>query len=1579
MVSAPPLCSSVHGWVSADHVRLCSINEERASYTEDSPGVQLQAALCKECGVNSDHMQVDPTQMNIGDGGAVSTEGSTPNKVAESMVGNPPSQPLPPELITDVPLSQQSKLAPEADLKTSDVSAKGSQLKHCLEAPPRRYDNSPLLRPAPANAASHEKPEVPRINVEGAVVIPCGKRENAEVSAIPSPSTANPVKRPPAQVQSVISLSPGFQSSTHFKTGQPMAFIPTNNLSSPVCKITLPPALGQIAALREATANQLSKVCQLQSSGSNMTPQLRPYPYQFSIGRVIAPESKTPSAAPKQTTGSASSTKNSKAGKEHDSLLDSGASPTIAVPLKQPTLGSVPAPSVSLPPSSRVGCSPTLATLAAHGRLLNHMEKRPLHHSAEKTSHTHIKLKSSCATEEQTVTCSPEARDMPLDLSSKSKRQKCVAATPKTSQMEPCLVEAGKNDPTSPKRVPRAQASGLAPAVSYAIFPDTLRNGALPKNSTGFANHKVLEPSAPWAKSCAQGSINLPGTYVGVASPVLASTLRSKDGKGAAFLEDPQSTAKQETISIIDQGEQLVSRGKKGLSVTKDPQQCVHSKHSSSVPLAGAQQGQPKDVFPVALSGSAKSHLQCKLTSGKTVIPHSPNGNKAAWHQLALLSHQGASTVQKKGSQGTSQLQVTSGNEGTPLQSPHTNPPQTMEEKWDKSKSPLSNLESIVKQKALETSVLSSDGCCNLATSDPRGPEAVTVHSGCQDTPSRQITAGEFPPFRSVKKRDGKLLKDPSMGDHHQATGKQEKRTSAELREKSAETHFRQEENSGAEEHSNPSRLSLQRQTFGEGGPPDKIRRATKLTKGPEEEKMEGRPVTESLSPCVKLEGIAFSLLKGQCTAPAEPKKKSSGTKEASDAPSKSKTAVNKCKKLSSSKHDQPMTETTAKTTECMKKLQANEGPLTKQDHPSKKRKRSVPALKLSQPGAVEVKRNRVGRCSLSTVEQLSHGDAGGVSSAFTASRGTGSPNSRHSSPLGPGKEGGALRGDSVPRPRRGRRPAEEVPQVNWSPPALPSPPAPPPPPPPPAPFRRPRGRPRSNPLPDQAHWGTMAPSHGSEGDAPVGKKRRRRRNRKYQNGEYIVEREQARAGAEEKCVTTRQAARAGADLKATGVHPRHSTTPPCRGTSPDSSPRRALLTRSGSARRPESQATPEPTDKPSGKRKFKSKHLSEAEEDRKLKTKRGHSGKRSASLVADANSPPAKRIPSLGSVASPKGLSSPLTSRRGSAGRAGALETPSGRPMPPEVRRLIVNKNAGETLLQRAARLGYQEVVLYCLEKDVREVNRRDNAGYTALHEACARGWARIVRVLLEHGADVNCSAQDGTRPIHDAVVNDNLSVVWMLLNHGADPTLATYSGQTALKLAQSNNMKTFLMEYIADLEGRNEQDPSLHWDFYSSAVFETDERACWDFLLSLPEEEEKGEGREKEGEERTGEDCFMFEFSAEPLLPCYHIQVSLTQGFCNWFLLSDVLRRLKMSARIFRARYPHFEVVGISCAELYRQVSVSQVTPVPGELQSADEEGEGTVELVRCVPDLQGLLGSSVQLLEEEPLSDAARPCSR
>ncbi|KTF97735.1 hypothetical protein cypCar_00023762, partial [Cyprinus carpio] len=217
------------------------------------------------------------------------------------------------------------------------------------------------------------------------------------------------------------------------------------------------------------------------------------------------------------------------------------------------------------------------------------------------------------------------------------------------------------------------------------------------------------------------------------------------------------------------------------------------------------------------------------------------------------------------------------------------------------------------------------------------------------------------------------------------------------------------------------------------------------------------------------------------------------------------------------------------------------------------------------------------------------------------------------------------------------------------------------------------------------------------------------------------------------------------------------------------------------------------------------------------------------------------------------------------------SAELPVSRPMPPEARRLIVNKNAGETLLQRAARLGYEEVVLYCLENKVCDVNHRDNAGYCALHEACSRGWLSIVQHLLEHGADINCSAQDGTRPLHDAVENDHLDVVRLLLSYGADPTLATYSGRSLLKMTHSDIMESFLSDYFADLQGRADDDPGVYWEFYGSAVCEpADDSSGYDILANPP-----GPG-EDEDEQR---EVFEFEFSDRPLLPCYNIQVSLSQ----------------------------------------------------------------------------------------------------
>lgn len=413
--------------------------------------------------------------------------------------------------------------------------------------------------------------------------------------------------------------------------------------------------------------------------------------------------------------------------------------------------------------------------------------------------------------------------------------------------------------------------------------------------------------------------------------------------------------------------------------------------------------------------------------------------------------------------------------------------------------------------------------------------------------------------------------------------------------------------------------------------------------------------------------------------------------------------------------------------------------------------------------------------------------------------------------------------------------------------------------------------------------------------------------------------------------------------------------------------------------------------DKPKGKRPCKTKHTSqrERERERRKEATPNSPGQRCVSDLGAAEDDksseqcgvPRKRAASPNHYpcspvkpCSPASLCPPSLQPQAN-GRVGGIppptegavahrtlpaEPPALRPIPPEARRLIVNKNAGETLLQRAARLGYEEVVLYCLENRVCEVNHRDYAGYCALHEACARGWLNIVQHLLDYGADINCSAQDGTRPIHDAVENDHLDVVRVLLSYGADPTLATYSGRGLLKMTHSESMEHFLTDYFADLQGRSDDDPGLYWEFYGSAVCEsTDECGVYDILADPPGPED--------GDEEDKREVFEFEFSDRPLLPCYNIQVSLSQGPRNWLLLSDVLRRLRMSARSFRQAFPHMEVVTVAEAEFYRQASLSQLFSCPEELEGFHSDSKELLDLVEDSAELAALLGSSLECLDD------------
>ena len=84
------------------------------------------------------------------------------------------------------------------------------------------------------------------------------------------------------------------------------------------------------------------------------------------------------------------------------------------------------------------------------------------------------------------------------------------------------------------------------------------------------------------------------------------------------------------------------------------------------------------------------------------------------------------------------------------------------------------------------------------------------------------------------------------------------------------------------------------------------------------------------------------------------------------------------------------------------------------------------------------------------------------------------------------------------------------------------------------------------------------------------------------------------------------------------------------------------------------------------------------------------------------------------------------------------------------ESSRWVVDKNAGETILHRAAKMGYPDVLAYALDRLGMWVMEKDYAGLTPLHKAAFKGHEGIVRLLLTYGADPS-SGVKGTRALHE------------------------------------------------------------------------------------------------------------------------------------------------------------------------------------------------------------------------------------
>lgn len=129
---------------------------------------------------------------------------------------------------------------------------------------------------------------------------------------------------------------------------------------------------------------------------------------------------------------------------------------------------------------------------------------------------------------------------------------------------------------------------------------------------------------------------------------------------------------------------------------------------------------------------------------------------------------------------------------------------------------------------------------------------------------------------------------------------------------------------------------------------------------------------------------------------------------------------------------------------------------------------------------------------------------------------------------------------------------------------------------------------------------------------------------------------------------------------------------------------------------------------------------------------------------------------------------------------------------------------------LPEAAAIGDAARVRTILTRDRDAVRERSSDGWTALHLAAFMGHAEIVRMLLDHGADLEAVSRNGiaNRPLHAALAGKGApEVIELLLARGADVNARAEDEVTPLHLAAARGNMPFtrrLLEMKADPAAR-------------------------------------------------------------------------------------------------------------------------------------------------------------------------------
>ena len=139
-----------------------------------------------------------------------------------------------------------------------------------------------------------------------------------------------------------------------------------------------------------------------------------------------------------------------------------------------------------------------------------------------------------------------------------------------------------------------------------------------------------------------------------------------------------------------------------------------------------------------------------------------------------------------------------------------------------------------------------------------------------------------------------------------------------------------------------------------------------------------------------------------------------------------------------------------------------------------------------------------------------------------------------------------------------------------------------------------------------------------------------------------------------------------------------------------------------------------------------------------------------------------------------------------------------------------------GWTALMISCQKGYADIVKKLLQKNA-DVNLPNNTDTTALMVAVHTSRFDITELLLQNGANSNLQNKNGTTALMIACQDTNCSkVAQLLLHHGANPNIQNEDGTTALMFASKNGCS----ETVDALLANGHTDPNLQNKSKSTAL---------------------------------------------------------------------------------------------------------------------------------------------------------------